>query len=62
MYNYRNCSVPSQLRCNYKTIHSIKQHVSTRIQSVTDAARAKACLILLPLHDGEETPNCGSLC
>ena len=26
------------------------------------AARAKPYLILLPLHDGEETPNCGSLC
>ncbi len=32
------------------------------VHFVNVAARAKSCLILLPLHDGEETPNCGSLC
>ena len=32
-------------------------HARTINPDVEVAARAKACLILLPLHDGEETRN-----
>ena len=33
------------------------EHASTINSDAEVAARAKACLILLPLHDGDETRN-----
>ena len=52
----------SHMLRNAKIFIMQDSHTIMWILHVKVAARAKPCLILLPLHDGDETPNCGSLC